>query len=121
MTARIGNVAFDCCDVLATARFWSAVLNRPLDEGSDADFATIGGADGERAEPAWYFNKVPEAKNAKNRVHLDLIDPEPSAIDSLVALGATAVGSHRLGSHRWTVMQDPEGNEFCVAAKSYTG
>lgn len=121
MVARIGNVAFDCVDVLRTARFWSVVLSRPLDDGSNADFATIGGADGERAEPAWYFNKVAETKRAKNRVHLDLVDSDPSAIDKLVTLGAKVVANHALSTHRWTVMQDPEGNEFCVADKSYTG
>ncbi|MGH3635897.1 MAG: VOC family protein [Mycobacterium sp.] len=121
MTARVGNVAIDCNDVLSVARFWSAALDRPLDTGSSAEFATIGGTDPARAEPAWYFNKVPEDKHTKNRVHLDLIDPNPSAVDNLVALGATVVASHRLGSHRWTVMQDPEGNEFCVAAKPFTG
>jgi predicted enzyme related to lactoylglutathione lyase len=121
MVARIGNVAFDCVDVLSTARFWSAVLGRPLDDGSSAEFATIGGADGERAEPAWYFNRVAEIKRAKNRVHVDLVDSDPSAIDKLVRLGAKVVGNHRLSSHRWTVMQDPEGNEFCIADKSFTG
>jgi predicted enzyme related to lactoylglutathione lyase len=121
MAARIGNVAIDCGDVLSTANFWSAVLGRPLDDGSSADFATIGGADGERVEPAWYFNKVSDTKRAKNRVHIDLVDPDPSAIDKLVALGATVAGQHRMGSHRWTVMQDPEGNEFCIAERSFTG
>lgn len=74
-------------------------------------------------EPAWYFEKVPERKRAKNRVHLDLVNPDPSAIDELVQLGATVVSRHELGggSHGWTVMQDPEGNEFCIAAKSFTG
>ena len=121
MVARIGNVAFDCNDVLTTATFWSAVLDRPLDEGSSYGFASIGGADEGRAEPAWYFNKVPEAKRAKNRVHLDIVDPDPAAVDRLLELGATTVSNHRLGSHRWTVMRDPEGNEFCVATKSFTG
>jgi len=52
MAARIGNVAFDCGDVLAVASFWSAVLGRPLDDDSSAEFATIGGLDAKRAEPA---------------------------------------------------------------------
>jgi predicted enzyme related to lactoylglutathione lyase len=123
MTARIGNVAFDCDDVLKVAAFWSAVLGRPLDRGSSKVFASIGGADAERREPAWYFSKVPEAKQAKNRVHLDLVIPGPTAVDELVAHGAKVVGTHQLGdgSHRWTVLQDPEGNEFCIAAKSFTG
>ena len=123
MAARIGNITFDCSDVLKMAAFWSAVLGRPLDKGSSEFFASIGGADGERREPAWYFNKVPEPKRAKNRVHLDLVNPDPSAVDELVRHGATVAGEHKLpgGSHRWTVMHDPEGNEFCIAAKSFTG
>ena len=47
-------------------------------------------------------------------MHLDLVDPDPSAVDRLVALSASIVGEHQIagGRHRWTVMQDPEGNEF---------
>ena len=121
MTARIGNVTFDCDEVLQMADFWSAVLGRTVDEGSNDEFATIGGADEQRVEPALYFNQVPEAKRSKNRVHLDLVDPDPTTVDRLLALGAAAVANHRLGGHRWTVMQDSESNEFCVAAKSFTG
>jgi hypothetical protein len=62
MAARIGNITFDCDDVLKMAAFWSAVLGRPLDNGSSEVFASIGGADGQRREPAWYFNKVPEPR-----------------------------------------------------------
>jgi Glyoxalase-like domain len=122
MPARVGNISFDCDDVLRLAAFWSAVLGRPVDKGSSQVFASIGGADAARQEPAWYFNKVSGPKGAKNRVHLDLANPDPSAIDELVRLGATVVGNHKLGRrHSWTVMQDPEGNEFCIAAKSFTG
>jgi predicted enzyme related to lactoylglutathione lyase len=122
MTARIGNVSFDCDDVLKVAAFWSAALGRPLDESSSAGWASIGGRDGERREPAWYFNKVEEHKRAKNRVHIDLVDPDPSAVDALVARGATVVERHSMqGGHGWTVLQDPEGNEFCIATQSFTG
>ena len=121
MVARTGNIAFDSDNVLKLAAFWSAVLGRPVDKGSSEFFASIGGADGERREPAWYFNKVPEPKQAKNRVHIDLVDPGPDAVNKLVRLGATVIGKHQIRGHRWTVMQDPEGNEFCIAAKSFTG
>jgi hypothetical protein len=121
MTMRVGNITFDCDDVLSVARFWSAALDRPLDLGSGPHFASIGGGDANRVEPAWYFEKVPEPKSAKNRMHLDLVDPDASAIERLVSLGASIVAEHKLGSHAWTVMQDPEGNEFCVANKSFTG
>jgi hypothetical protein len=120
---RLGNITFDCDDVLKVAGFWSAALDRPLDDGSSEFFASIGGGDGERTEPAWYFLKVPEPKAAKNRVHLDLTNPEPSVVSDLVALGASVVGGHVIPGteHCWTVMADPEGNEFCVAAYSFTG
>jgi hypothetical protein len=122
MPARVGNISFDCEDVLAMAAFWSAVLGRPVDRGGSAVYASIGGADGTRREPAWYFHKVPESKHAKNRVHIDLVNPDPAAIDELVQLGATVVESHaELPGHPWTVLQDPESNEFCIAAKSFTG
>ena len=122
MPARVGNISFDCDDVLKMAAFWSAVLGRPVDKGSSKVYASIGGADGARQEPAWYFHKVPESKLAKNRVHVDLVNPDPSAIDELARLGATVVEIHEeLPGHPWTVLQDPEGNEFCIAAKSFTG
>lgn len=121
MALSVGNFAFDCNDVLKVARFWSAAIDRPLDPGSGPDFASIGGGDAARRLPAWYFEKVPEHKTAKNRLHLDFIDPDPAGVDRLVALGATTVDRHSIGQHAWTVMQDPEGNEFCVASKPFAG
>ena len=123
MPARVINISVDCDDALKIGGFWSEVLGRPLDPGGSPGFASIGGDDPERTEPAWYFEKVPEKKSAKNRMHVDLVDADPLAIDRLVALGASVVATHEIGggSHRWTVLQDPEGNEFCVAEKSFTG
>ncbi|HEY0933370.1 MAG TPA: VOC family protein [Trebonia sp.] len=122
MSARVGNISFDCDDVLQMAAFWSAVLGCPVDQGSSRVFASIGGADPARPVPAWYFHQVPESKQAKNRVHVDLVDPDPAAVDELVRLGATVVEHHpELPGHPWTVLRDPEGNEFCIAVKSFTG
>ena len=66
--------------------------------------------------------RYPKQKKAKNRVHLDLVDPALS-VEQLVALGASVVAEHAIagGEYRWTVMQDPEGNEFCEATKSFAG
>jgi hypothetical protein len=121
MPARIGNITFDCSDALRLGTFWAAALGRELDDGSSPGFASIGSGDPERMEAAWFFERVPESKTAKNRLHLDLVDADPMAIDRLASLGATIVAEQVLGNHGWTVMQDPEGNEFCVAAKSYIG
>ncbi len=116
MTITIANVTFDCDDTLAVARFWSEATGRPLDPEPSEHFASITGADG---APGWFFTKVPEAKAAKNRVHLDLSSADRDAdVDRLVGLGATRLADHDEWGHRWTVLQDPEGNEFCVAQAS---
>ena len=121
MALRIGNITIDCDEPMKVAQFWSAAIDRPLDPGGSAGFASIGGSDTDRSAPAWYFAKVPEQKQAKNRMHLDLVDPDPTAVDRLVSLGASVTAVHEMSGHRWTVMQDPEGNEFCVAAGSFEG
>jgi hypothetical protein len=122
MALRVGNLTFDCTDALRLASFWSEALGRPIDPGGDAGYASIGRADPDRTEPAWFFERVAEPKVAKNRLHLDLLDADPDAVERLVALGATIVATHELvGAHGWTVLQDPEGNEFCVASAAYTG
>ncbi len=64
------------------------------------------------------FQAVPEPKTVKNRVHLDLlVGPEAheAEVERLVALGATVVGVHDGEEGRWTLMADPEGNEFDVS------
>jgi len=77
--------------------------------------------------PRLYFQRVPEAKAGKNRLHLDLhVSARPAApveerrravepeADRLVALGATVVGPVEEMGSWWLVMRDPEGNEFCL-------
>ena len=110
----IGNVTFDCAEPIAMAAFWSAALGRPVDDGASEYFASIGMA----GEPTrWLFIKVSEAKTAKNRMHIDFASSDSAAdVERLVGLGATKVGDHDEWGHRWTVMADVEGNEFCVSA-----
>ena len=119
MPAKLANITFDCGDALRLARFRAEVLGRAIDDGGDSGFASIGGSDAQRTEAAWNFEKVPESKVAKNRMHLDVVDPDPKAVERFVALGATIEAERELGNHHWTVMRDPEGNEFCVAAKTF--
>jgi hypothetical protein len=67
--------------------------------------------------PQLFFQQVPEAKVAKNRVHLDLRAADREGeVQRLIALGATRLRDHTRedGAGGWTVLQDPEGNEFCV-------
>lgn len=113
MTLTMTNVTLDCDDSMAVARFWSAALNRPLDEGSSDGFASIGMGDERR--PGWFFIKVPEGRVAKNRVHVDFrSDDREAEVDRLIGLGAERYEDHDEGGHRWTTLVDVEGNEFCV-------
>ncbi|QCU78032.1 VOC family protein [Citricoccus sp. SGAir0253] len=70
--------------------------------------------------PRILFQTVPEAKSVKNRVHWDLREPgaddgrRAAELERLLALGARRVGAGRQGPWAWTVLQDPEGNEFCL-------
>jgi hypothetical protein len=123
MAVKIAAVTFDCNDALAVARFWSAALDRPIDPNSSSEFASIGMPEhrdrrGWRLDddPTWLFAKVPEPKVAKNRMHVDLAAPDREAeVAGLVELGATRVADMNEWGYEWTVMRDPEGNEFCVA------
>lgn len=114
----LAHVTFDCTDAAVLAAFWSAALDRPVDAGANAYFATIGyGGPG----PAFMFLKVDEPKTAKNRCHVDLSTGDLSTADRaaecdrLVTLGAVRVSEHDEYGRRWTVLRDPSGNEFCVA------
>ena len=114
MSLRLANVTFDCDDPRLVAAFWSAALDRPVDPDPSEYFASIGmtADDG----PAWYFIRVPEPRTAKNRVHVDLVaDDCDKEIARLLELGATRGADHDEYGHSWTVMADPEANEFCVA------
>jgi hypothetical protein len=123
VTVRLAAVSVDCGDALVVARFWAAALGRPLDPRSSSEFASIGmpthrdtlgwHLDG---DPTWLFAKVPEGKAAKNRMHLDMAAADRVAeVARLVELGAARVADMNEWGYEWTVMQDPEGNEFCVA------
>src|SRR6516165_10500786 len=106
----IKTVTWDCSDALVLARFWAAALGSDVDEDSTRDKAYVEAAGW--GAPNMWFNRVPEPKMAKNRLHFDLRAPGDMAeeIRRLETLGATVV---RRGGVI-TGLQDPEGNEFCV-------
>ncbi|GAB96403.1 catechol 2,3-dioxygenase-like lactoylglutathione lyase family enzyme [Kineosphaera limosa] len=119
MTATPRTITFDCADPAAQVRFWSGVTGRPVDtlpEGTPAQFVGAIGMWPRSNDLAYLFLAVPEGKTAKNRMHLDLECADRSAeVERLVALGATHVSDHSEFGITWTVLRDPEGNEFCLA------
>ncbi|MET8835324.1 VOC family protein [Micromonospora sp. NPDC004540] len=111
----IRNVAFDCADPYELARFWSRVFDCPVDPDSEPDDeeVAIEPPDG----PTLYFQRVPEPKTVKNRVHICLQPdvPRDLEVERVQALGAAVVADRRdPDGSGWVVLADPEGNEFCV-------
>ena len=125
MALNIVNVVFDCTDAAALAAFWSSVLNRPVDEGGNPFFSTIGRQNpDEKAGPALMFIQVPESKQTKNRLHLDLHaddDTGAAQVERVLGLGATKLSEHHEFGVHWVTFQDPEGNEFDLAVGADAG
>jgi hypothetical protein len=122
MTVRIRTITFDCADPYLLAGFWSRVTGYREDPGNanhpDDPEGLLLAPD---RSASLLFIRVPEAKQGKNRVHLDLTpaDPAPQSREEetrrILAVGATLVGDHRRPDGTgWVVLADPEGNEFCV-------
>ena len=110
MPSLIKTVTFDCADALVAARFWAAALGSDVDEESTAAKAYVEAAGW--GGPNMWFNRVPEPRSAKNRMHFDLRAPVTMAaeVERLVGLGA-AIAERFDGK---TIMTDPEGNVFCL-------
>jgi hypothetical protein len=138
------QVTFDAADPPALAAFWGEAIGyveQDPPEGYDSweawaeasgipreqwgDFDARVDPDG--VGPRLYFQRVPEPKTAKNRVHLDLdvgggrgtpIEVSrrrvAEAVERAVAAGATKVREVDERDEHWVVLQDPEGNEFCL-------
>lgn len=106
-------VTLDCLDTDRLADFWQAAMS-PLDYRRAFDAPPYLSLVSDQG-PTLLLQRVPEPKQAKNRMHLDLgITDLPAEVDRMVGLGATIVSNHSEVGYRWTVLLDPEGNEFCV-------
>jgi catechol 2,3-dioxygenase-like lactoylglutathione lyase family enzyme len=125
------QIVIDCADPNTLIEFWAAAL------GYEVEFPT--GSEEERellaahpelegtaaaahdpagVRPRLFLQRVPEPKIVKNRVHMDLHVPDLTGeVDRLEGLGATVLHADLVGNfgEHWTVMADPQGNEFCVA------
>lgn len=109
-------MTIDCADPYALAQFWATVLDgrvTDLDEPGDDDaLLELDGA------PGLLFQRVPEDKTVKNRLHFD-VQPQDRTrdeeVERLLDLGAQLHEDHRRPDGTgWVTMLDPEGNEFCV-------
>jgi predicted enzyme related to lactoylglutathione lyase len=113
MSSFIKYVTFDCADPGRLSAFWSGVTGYEQVTVRD-DFAALAAPD-QRGVRGILFWKVPEPKSAKSRMHVDLASRNPEdEIERLVELGALEVARHHGNGTSWTVMLDPEGNEFCI-------
>lgn len=117
MTLRLGEIVIDCTDHEAVVPFWLAALGDCRRVDVNEQYVAVAPNVPAIGRPAILFQKVPEAKTVKNRVHLDLRgDSMAAEVARLVGLGAAVVAERSMGEDiRWTVMADPEGNEFCVS------
>jgi Glyoxalase-like domain len=106
-------MVLDAVDVDRLAGFWAEALRyRRVDRLEQYEvLIPLEGNTGS----VFLVQGVPEAKQVKNRMHLDLhvADPEAEAA-RLIALGATRLGDGQLADIRWITMADPEGNEFDI-------
>ena len=112
MALTISNIVFDCADPTRLATFWAAALGYATNT-EDPDHTWVYHPTGQL--PRLLFNKVPEPKGVKNRVHLDLgTDTMDLEVERLVQLGAQKLRFIDEAGQQWWIMADPEGNEFCV-------
>lgn len=120
MTSRISHTTFDAHDACAQSVFWGKVLGwsedpeDPNEPGHEE--CMIFSPDGRQR---LLFIEVPDAKQLKNRLHLDLAAADDTTreaeVERLLALGATTFADRRVPDGRgWVTLTDPEGNEFCV-------
>lgn len=118
MTSRLACVVIDSANPPALAEFWKGVLGWVV---VDQDDTGISLAAAGTVMPSLDILLVPETKTVKNRLHLDLrADGNTTAeeLDRLLALGARRVDIGQRPDVSWVVLADPEGNEFCLLAKT---
>jgi predicted enzyme related to lactoylglutathione lyase len=107
------QINIDCADLDRMTAFYEAALGYTGHGAAGEQYASMVAADG--TGPKLVFQKVPEPKTAKNRVHLDLIvDDIEAEAKRFVALGAERGQLFEEYGLRWIVMRDPEGNEVCL-------
>jgi len=120
MAVRLHHIIIDAHDLPKLARFWTQVLGWRILSKREREIV-IGAA--ETAPVGICFMPVTDQKIVKNRIHLDLTsgaEERDAEIERILALGARRVDIGQTGAESWTVLADPEGNEFCVVRPKTT-
>lgn len=115
MPSRIAQVAIEAEQPQLLAEFWCAVLGWVVHDVEEGVIWCIGPADG--SLPGIDVGPAQGAKSGKSRLHLDLRADGVSTeeeLERLLALGAHTVDIGQGPEVSWTVLADPEGNEFCL-------
>ena len=114
------EIGIDSVDPQVLAPFWAAALGYGIGE-LDSEGVYLELSPPDSTSPVVYLQRVPEAKQVKNRLHLDLFTPDPQRlIADLEALGAGRLGEpHTTAAGSWwQVLRDPEGNESVSAGET---
>jgi Glyoxalase-like domain len=114
MTSRVGDIIVDCNDAELLASFWCGVLGYRIFARDDTGVAIRGAT----VSPDILFIRVNEPKTTKNRLHFDVCPTDRGQEEELARL--LDLGARRssiTGSGSWVVLEDPEGNEFCLMSK----
>ena len=113
MKARV-DLVLDCAEPVRLSEFWREALDYKVHFSHESIVVLV---PPDASAPPLCLVQVPEPKNGKNRMHIDIVqdDVEPS-VERLEALGARRLheGVRSFGETRWITMADPEDNEFCV-------
>ena len=109
------EITLDCDDLETLAAFWSAALHYHRSLPDPDGYVVLEPSDGNGI--TLNLQRVPEPKLTKNRMHLDLlVEDVDTEVQRLLTLGAHRLEDHTAYGTHWSVLADPEGNEFCVGA-----
>ncbi|MGN8245127.1 VOC family protein [Cellulomonas soli] len=118
MTVSVGMVTFDTRDARALAAWWARQLDGRVHDQDDGWFVVVVPAGG--GMPLG-FQRVEDPTPGKNRGHVDVHAPDRDAeVARLVAEGASFVAQHEHDGFVWAVLEDPDGNQFCVLSAPET-
>ncbi|MGH3329423.1 MAG: VOC family protein [Streptomycetales bacterium] len=117
MSLRIQCLVIDTHDPAAIAGFWEAALGwrRTHDGPDEVVLEPPAGSPEDGVAADLLFQRVPEDKAVKNRLHLDLRpDDQAAEVERVLELGARRVSVGQSADVSWVVLADPDDNEFCV-------